>query len=106
MISSAVKLVANKLMDLGGVSELGEAAFVESSVLKIVSLLQVSFGEAGASIIGRNMSETSDQIQLLMPGAPVQGFFSYVDIRQFGAVTEALREDSILFVNEVAERVR
>lgn len=100
-MSGAMRMVSAKLMDLGGeVGPDGEAAYIESSIIKIVALLNVSFGEAGTRIISANMSGGSSEIQPMIPGAKVAGVYGFCDIREFTATTEALRERIVVFVNE------
>ncbi len=100
-MSGAMRMVSEKLLDLGGeVGPDGEAAYIESSITKIVSLLNVSFGAAGTRIVSANMSAGSSELQPLVPGAKVSGVFAFVDIREFTASTEALRERIVMFVNE------
>ena len=102
-MSAAMQLVSEKLLDLGGSGDGGEAAYIESSILKIVSLLKVSFGDAGTRIIANNMTADSDTIQPMVPGVKVFGCFGMIDIREFTATTEALREKVTIFVNEFGE---
>ena len=100
-MSNAMRIVSSKLMDLGGkMDEDGEAAYVESSITKIVSLLKVSFGDAGTRIIANNMTAGADEIQPMIPGVKVSGVYGFCDIREFTATTEALRERICMFVNE------
>jgi class 3 adenylate cyclase len=100
-MSGAMRMVSARLMDLGGeVGPDGEAAYIESSITKIVSLLNVSFGAAGTRIVSANMSAGSSELQPLVPGAKVSGIYGFCDIREFTASTEALRERIVLFVNE------
>lgn len=103
-MSKAMALVSEKLVDLGGSAEdSGEANYIENSILKIVTLLKVSFGEAGTRIIANNMSSGTHHVQALIPGVRVFGVFGMVDIREFTAATEALREKVTIFVNEFGE---
>ena len=100
-MSGAMRMVSEKLLDLGGeVGPDGEAAYIESSITKIVSLLNVSFGAAGTRIVSANMKPGSSEIQPLVPGAKVSGIYAFCDIREFTASTEALQERIVVFVNE------
>ena len=44
---------------------------LENTILKIGGLLQVGFGEAGAEIIGKNMSSGDGELNIMMPGNKV-----------------------------------
>ena len=66
---------------------------LENTILKIGGLLQVGFGEAGAQIIGKNMSSGDGELNIMMPGSKVQSIFGFVDIRQFTDTTECLEEE-------------
>jgi len=105
-MTSALTLISEKVMDLGGSSnDAGEAHFIENSVVKIVSLLKVSFGEAGTKIIQANMSSDSSKLNTKLPGVTVDAIFGMCDIRSFTSVTEALNEEIVIFVNEFAKIV-
>jgi len=80
-----------------------ETAMLENTILKIGGLLQVGFGEAGAEIIGKNMSSGDGELNIMMPGIRINAIFGYVSIQQFSATTEALQEDVMLFVNRIGE---
>ena len=103
-VSRGVKIAVDRLMEMGGDNDpAGDAAYVEKSVLKIVNLLQISFGKAGTKIIQRSMQTASDQIEPLVPGRVVTGYYGFSDVEGFTALTEALKEDIIIFVNEMAK---
>jgi class 3 adenylate cyclase len=99
-MTSAMQMIATSLIDLGGDQDSGanEANYIETTVLKIVSLLHVSFGDAGRRVINRNTGEEGGLAAT--PGEAVQGVYGMSDIRQFTATTEALNQDIVLFVNE------
>lgn len=98
-MTKAMSMIMNSLIDLGGSTEKGnEASYIENSVLKIVSLLNVSFGDAGRHVMDRAMSGNSEPGS--EPGYKVQGVYGMSDIREFTSVTEALNQDIVLFVNE------
>jgi class 3 adenylate cyclase len=98
-MTSAMQMIATSLIDLGG-SDTGanEANYIETTVLKIVSLLNVSFGDAGRRVINRSSGEEGGLAAT--PGEKVTGVYGMSDIRQFTATTEALNQDIVLFVNE------
>jgi class 3 adenylate cyclase len=98
-MTKAMSMIASSLIDLGGSTDNNnEANYIETSVLKIVSLLNVSFGDAGRRVIDRSMTETGELTG--EAGHKVEGVYGMSDIRQFTAVTEALSQDIVLFVNE------
>lgn len=102
-LTKAMSLISKSLLDLGATSaEGGEAAYIENSVLKIVSLLQVSFGDAGQRIIQNNMSPGEEGLSMRQAGAKVNGCYGMSDIREFTGTTEALNETIVVFVNEFA----
>merc|ERR550514_1770967 len=65
-----------------------ETAMLETTILKIGGLLQVGFGEAGAEIIGKNMSSGDGELNIMMPGIRVNAIFGYANIHQFSVTTE------------------
>merc|ERR1740125_30670 len=90
-MTKAMSMIMNSLIDLGGSTEKGnEASYIENSVLKIVSLLNVSFGDAGRHVMDRAMSGNSEPGS--EPGYKVQGVYGMSDIREFTSVTEALNQ--------------
>jgi class 3 adenylate cyclase len=80
-----------------------ETAMLENTILKIGGLLQVGFGEAGAEIIGKNMSSGDGELNIMMPGIRINAIFGYVNIHQFSVTTEILQEDVMMFVNKIGE---
>ena len=81
-----------------------ETAVLERIVLKIGSLLAISFGEAGAELIVHNI-KASGALNPIMPGRKVDGIFGFCDIRSFTDITEILREEVMTFVNSMAQIV-
>lgn len=79
-----------------------ETAMLENTILKIGGLLQVGFGEAGAQIIGKNMSSGDGELNIMMPGIKINGIFGFVDIRQFSDITTCLQEEVLIFTNTVS----
>jgi len=53
---------------------------LENTILKIGGLLQVGFGEAGAQIIGKNMSSQDGELNILIPGRKIFAIFGEVGI--------------------------
>ncbi|KFG31685.1 adenylate and guanylate cyclase catalytic domain-containing protein [Toxoplasma gondii RUB] len=82
-----------------------ETSMLETTILKIGGLLQVGFGEAGASIIGRNMRSGDGDLNIMIPGEKVQAIFGFCDIRSFTEITECLQEDVMVFINTVGNIV-
>eukprot|EP00386_Alphamonas_edax_P009943 GDKI01032478.1.p1 GENE.GDKI01032478.1~~GDKI01032478.1.p1 ORF type:complete len:848 (-),score=288.72 GDKI01032478.1:159-2702(-) len=78
-----------------------ETSVLENTILKIGGLLQVGFGEAGAEIIGNNMSSGDGELNIMIPGKKITAIFGFIDIRRFTDATEALQEDVMVFVNLV-----
>jgi class 3 adenylate cyclase len=84
-----------------------ESAFLEASLYTIGRLLGLCFGEAGARIIGNNIasSEIGSDFNPLIPGSKELAIFGFCDIRGFADATEALEEEVMQFVNQIAEIV-
>ncbi len=79
---------------------------LESSLLKIGSLLSIGFGAAGSEIIGKNLGSTGE-IDCMIAGKRVTGIFGFCDIRQFTDTTECLQQVSISYCicHEYRERM-
>lgn len=88
----------------GGGGQL-ETSMLENTILKIGGLLQVGFGEAGAQIIGKNMSSQDGELNILIPGRKIIGVFGFCIIREFTDTTECLLEEVMVFVNKIARIV-
>lgn len=84
-----------------------EAMILESSLVKIGRLLGLCFGEAGAKIIGENISldGSGDDFQPLITGVKSLSIFGFCDIRGFEEVNEVLQQNIMTFVNQIAEVV-
>ncbi|KAF4660247.1 hypothetical protein FOL47_007246 [Perkinsus chesapeaki] len=85
-----------------------ETDMLENTILKIGGLLRVGFGQAGAQIIGKNMSQSSGNssgLNFMLPGRRVEGVYAYCDIRKFGGTTDCLLEEVMVFVNKIARIV-
>jgi class 3 adenylate cyclase len=81
-----------------------ETSLVEAALRKIGTLLQIGFGEAGAEIIGKNLS-SGGSVNPMLPGVRINGVYGFCDIRNFTDATECLQEDVMVFVNVIAEIV-
>ncbi|CAD7972034.1 unnamed protein product [Amoebophrya sp. A120] len=95
---------AQKKQQSSGNSQL-ETNMLETTILKIGGLLQVGFGEAGAQIIGKNMSSQDGELNILIPGRKIYGIFGFCFIREFTDTTECLLEEVMVFVNKIARIV-
>lgn len=81
-----------------------ETALLEATLAKIGGLLQVGFGEAGAEIIGKNMSG-GGELDPMIPGKKMTAIFGFCDIRQFTDTTECLQEEVMVYVNKIGQIV-
>jgi class 3 adenylate cyclase len=79
-----------------------ETKVVAEAILKLSAMLQVGFGEAGATIIRANMANESPKIDPIVPGKRIMGIYGFCDIRNFTDCTECLQEDVMVFVNRCA----
>jgi len=82
-----------------------ETKILENAIIKLGSLLALGFGEAGSEIIGQNMDDENGTVNAMIPGSKVEAIYGFCAIRDFGTVTEVLREKTMVFVNQVAEIV-
>lgn len=78
-----------------------EMSLISDAIRQIGSLLAISFGEAGRSILSDNLSDPQT-LNIMSPGRRVNAIFGFCDIRNFTDVTEVLQEGVMTFVNEVA----
>jgi class 3 adenylate cyclase len=86
-----------------GFAEGMETTILLTTITKIGGLMRVGFGEAGASIIARNLQESSGgKLNLLGAGRSIYSIFGFCDVRQFTDTTECLQEEVMLFVNRIA----
>jgi len=81
----------------------GETRMIASALIKLSSMLQIGFGEAGASIIGMNLDNSTHVIQPIVPGRRMMGLFGFCDVRNFTNATECLQEDIMVYINCIAE---
>merc|ERR1719171_2920278 len=78
-----------------------ETGMLETTILKIGSLLQVGFGEAGAVIIGQNMSSEDGTLNILKAGKKVIAIYGFCRINDFHETTQCLHEEVMVFVNKI-----
>ena len=80
-----------------------ETVILLSTITKIGGLMRVGFGEAGASVIAKNLAESSGgHLNLMGTGTLITSIFGFCDVRQFTDTTECLQEEVMLFVNRIA----
>lgn len=82
--------------------DLYETEVLERAIVKIGYLLALGFGEAGASIIGQNMTQGGD-LDPMMPGQRTYAIFGFCILDHFVECTEVLQADIMTYVNTVAE---
>lgn len=80
-----------------------ETTVLLTTITKIGALMRVGFGEAGASVIAKNLAESSGgRLNLMGAGTMIRSIFGFCDVRQFTDTTECLQEEVMLFVNRIA----
>jgi class 3 adenylate cyclase len=80
-----------------------ETTLLLQTITKIGSLMRVGFGEAGASVIAKNLGESKDnKLNLMGSGNLIHSIFGFCDVRNFTDTTECLQEEVMLFVNRIA----
>jgi class 3 adenylate cyclase len=90
------------------VKEPMETVMLEKTIIKLGGLLALGFGEAGAEVIGQNMkggSSHSSFVNAMVPGQKVDAIIGFCKIRNFTEATIVLKEQVMLFVNQVGEIV-
>jgi class 3 adenylate cyclase len=80
-----------------------ETTLLLQTITKIGSLMRVGFGEAGATVIAKNLGESKDnKLNLMGSGNLIHSIFGFCDVRNFTDTTECLQEEVMLFVNRIA----
>jgi hypothetical protein len=80
-----------------------ETGMLERTLQKLTGLLQVGFGDAGSRMIQKCMQQNSEgDLDPLVDGTRMLAIFGFCDIRRFTDATECLREDVMMYVNEIA----
>jgi len=83
-----------------------ETVILEKTIIKLGSLLALGFGEAGANIIGHNLScSDSAGVNAMIQGMRVEAIIGLARIRDFSTATEVLKAKVMTFVNQIAEIV-
>jgi class 3 adenylate cyclase len=76
-----------------------ETQLLEQTIVKIGQMLQIGFGAAGASIIGKNMK--AGALNPMVPGKMITSIYGFCDIRNFTDTTECLQEEVMVYVNKI-----
>eukprot|EP00929_Paragymnodinium_shiwhaense_P002445 TRINITY_DN102704_c0_g1_i1.p1 TRINITY_DN102704_c0_g1~~TRINITY_DN102704_c0_g1_i1.p1 ORF type:complete len:1045 (+),score=297.93 TRINITY_DN102704_c0_g1_i1:291-3425(+) len=86
--------------------DLLETAILESTIIRLGSLLALGFGQAGCSIVSANMAgANSSGVNAMIPGSRVDAFIGYSRVMSFSVFTEVLQIKVMTFVNQIAEIV-
>jgi hypothetical protein len=81
-----------------------ETEVIETAMEKMSELLQIGFGQAGNTIISKNLMGTGE-LNAMLPGQHVTAVFGFCDIRKFSEITDVLRGGVMPFVNQIAKVV-
>jgi class 3 adenylate cyclase len=81
-----------------------EVKIIQSAIMKISALLAIGIGEAGNEIIKENLSNYND-LDPMVQGRKKNYIFGFCDIRGFPLVNEALQEQTMVFLNQIADIV-
>jgi len=81
-----------------------EVKIIQNAIMKISALLAIGIGEAGNEIIKENLSNYND-LDPMVKGRKKNAIFGFCDIRGFPKVNEVLQEDTMVFLNEIADIV-
>jgi len=88
---------------MGGDLSAPETGMLERTLEKLTGLLQIGFGEAGSRMIQQCMNINADGVlDPLVDGRKMHALFGFCDIRRFTDVTECLKEEVMMYVNEIA----
>mmetsp|Transcript_99008 Transcript_99008/g.178780 ORF Transcript_99008/g.178780 Transcript_99008/m.178780 type:complete len:979 (-) Transcript_99008:249-3185(-) len=87
-------------------AELMETVILEKTIIKLGSLLALGFGEAGADVIGKNMSGSDTAgVNAMVAGRKVECIIGVCRVRSFSTATEVLQSKVMTFGNQIAEIV-
>eukprot|EP01022_Parablepharisma_sp_SALTPOND_P033473 TRINITY_DN88809_c2_g1_i1.p2 TRINITY_DN88809_c2_g1~~TRINITY_DN88809_c2_g1_i1.p2 ORF type:complete len:477 (-),score=30.94 TRINITY_DN88809_c2_g1_i1:799-2229(-) len=78
---------------------------LQQVLLKIAKLLQMGYGKLGAKIVRENMLSGEGEVNIMVPGVKIQAIFLICRINRFAEVTDALQEETTVFVNKFAKLV-
>jgi len=108
MVNLVQKISANplgveyKMLSSEDMSQGMETAILLQTINKIGSLMRIGFGDAGASVIAKNLAGGGSKLNLISGGDMIHSIFGFCDVRQFTDTTECLQEEVMLFVNRIA----
>lgn len=102
-MASALQNLSRTFAALSATSEdEEELEFLSGCIVKMVDLLKVSMGEAGTEIVQKNMTSESDQLDPMVPGRRVTGYYGFIDMRSFSVAMKCLQEDIMPYVNQLS----
>jgi len=108
-ICMAVESMAHTMKALQGNheedAEGDEFTQLSSSIVKMTDLLKTSLGAAGANIIKNNLDADSHEIDPMIPGVRIMGYYGFCDIRGFANAMSTLEEDIMVYTNIVSDHV-
>ena len=81
-----------------------ETKVLDDAITKIGTLLVLGFGEAGSYVVTKNLSQLGN-VDVKIRGNKSMAIFGFCDIRKFTNTTEALQEQVMPFVNDIAKIV-
>ncbi|KAG9414101.1 hypothetical protein AC1031_013308 [Aphanomyces cochlioides] len=76
---------------------------LQNTLIKIASLIQIGFGDAGAEILARNI--LAGDLNPVAPGKKVYAIFGFCSIRNFSKATEILKEEIMQYTNQIGDVV-
>jgi class 3 adenylate cyclase len=83
-----------------------EIEMIDDSLLKISKLLMLCYGEAGATVVSKMITNDTAFLDFAEErGSKVLAIFAFCDIRNFTDATEVFQESVISLVNQVASIV-
>eukprot|EP00927_Polykrikos_kofoidii_P074468 TRINITY_DN7046_c0_g1_i1.p1 TRINITY_DN7046_c0_g1~~TRINITY_DN7046_c0_g1_i1.p1 ORF type:complete len:1017 (-),score=181.97 TRINITY_DN7046_c0_g1_i1:109-3159(-) len=103
-----IKCLRNCLMCTSGgeTKKPMETAVLESTIIKLGTLLALGFGHAGVTIISTNMQgQDSAGVNAMVPGRSVDCITAVGRLGDFSTFTEVLQTKVMKFVNQVSEIV-
>jgi hypothetical protein len=86
-------------------SKQDEFGVLSIALTRLSMLLALGFGEAGRKMIRDNMKRGGNPgvVDVSLAGRRTSGIYFFCDIRNFTAVTETLKGEVMIFVNQIAE---
>ncbi len=80
-----------------------KTVMLEQVLYRIAKLLQMGYGKLGATIVRENMLTGEGEVNNMVPGVKIQAIFLVCRITRFADITDALREETPVFVNKFAK---